>query len=487
MKKFNVYLLLLLMVAIWSCRSEKRAAEGDVTRVVIVSTNDIHAQIDKFPKFATFVKQIRAENEHVLLVDAGDRFSGNVYVDNAPEKGAPMIALMNKLDYDLAAFGNHDFDYGQTVMKKRVDEAGFDIICANINAQNSELGQPKPYAILEKAGIKFCFFSLIETGASHIPATNPGNLKNITFDYYKEVALANKELKQQCDVFIGLTHLGFFNDSLLAVAMPDFDVIVGGHSHTLVRAPKTINGVLVSQTGSNLNYAGVTYLDFQGKKLVNKTYKVVNLKEIGEGDPEVTLMVKEFCNRPEFLEKIGTTSAGLASKECVACLVTDAMAMATASDFAFYNKGGIRLNSIPAGDITIETVYRIEPFSNFIVIHHLSLKEMRELILNRFNGLRNPEERAVDLYVSEGKYTIIKDAAGKGVDVKFTDKNGNRLTDEGMKYKIALSNYVNSTYDFVGKEKGENTGIKIVDAVIPFVKEKQNVNYDSQRAFVNKK
>ena len=91
-------------------------------------------------------------------------------------------------------------------------------------------------------------------------------------------------------MFIGLTHIGFVGDSLLAIAMPELDVIIGGHSHTLIEGPLRINNVLVSQTGSNLKYAGVTYLDFKGKKLVNKTYKAVKLDTFAE-DAEIKAMV----------------------------------------------------------------------------------------------------------------------------------------------------------------------------------------------------
>lgn len=101
-------MVFVLLLAIFSaCQSDKNMTAA-TTRVVIISTNDIHAQIDHFPKFATFLKQIRAENPHVLLVDGGDRFSGNVYVDNAKEKGKPMFDLMGKLGYDVATLGNHD-------------------------------------------------------------------------------------------------------------------------------------------------------------------------------------------------------------------------------------------------------------------------------------------------------------------------------------------------------------------------------------------
>lgn len=486
LKSLYLWTLLSILAFCYSCRDEKTGSD-DVTRVVIVSTNDMHAQLTRFPELASFIKQKREVYPYLLVVDGGDRFSGNVYVDNALERGKPMIDLMNKVGYDLAAFGNHDFDYGQVVLKKRMEEAGFPFMCANIEATESEIGQLLGYKVIEKAGIKFCFLSLIETGStSHIPATNPDNVKNISFPYYMEVAKANKGLKDQCDVFIGLTHLGYTSDSLLAVVVPEFDVIIGGHSHTLISEPKIINGVLVSQSGSNLRYAGVTYLDFKDKKLVNKTFEVVKLDSLKK-DPEVEAMVQEFCNRPEFLEKIGVTSEGLKYKENVASLVTDAMCYATGCDFAFYNSGGVRYNSIPAGDITKETIYRIEPFNNYIVTHELTLDEMKELILNRFNGVKNPEERQIDLFVSEGRYTILKDEAGKGVDVVFVDKKGQKLVAGSHKYKIGLSNYVNSSYDFVGKGKGTNTSIYLVKAMIDFVKAKGDINYSERRTFVNKK
>lgn len=475
-------MLFVVAAFLWSC-----SGSSDTTEVVIISTNDIHAQIDKFPQFATFIRQQRAVHPNLLLVDGGDRFSGNVYVDNAVERGRPMVVLMNALGYDLATFGNHEFDYGQKELRKRLEEMNFPVICANIQAEESELGQPQGYYMLEKAGIRFCFVSMIEIdGRNHIPATNPAHLENISFRHFSEIVKEHKGLKGECDIFLALTHLGYTADSLLAVSMPELDVIIGGHSHTLIREPKVVNNVLITQTGSYLNYAGVTTLEFKGKRLVNKSYEVVKLDTVGAPDEEIAGMVKDFCNRPEFLEKVGETSKGLKYKENVASMVTDAMCKVAGCDFVFYNKGGVRLNSIPAGDITKEMVYRIEPFSNYIVTHVLTLKQMKELVLNRFNGIRNPEKRAVDLFVSEGRYTILKDEQGKGVDVVFVDRNGRKLKDENKKYKVGLSNYVNSTYEFAGKGAGTNTGIMIVDAIFDFLKTQKNVDYNKKRTFIEK-
>lgn len=481
-RSFLAGMLIVVSAFLWSC-----GGNAGTTEVVIISTNDIHAQIDKFPQFAAFIRQQRAVHPNMLLVDGGDRFSGNVYVDNAVERGLPMIALMNAVGYDLATLGNHEFDYGQKELKKRLEEMNFPVICANVRAEESELGQLPGYYMLDKAGIRFCFVSMIEIdGRNRIPATNPAHLENISFRHFSGSAEEYKRLKGECDIFLALTHLGYTADSILAVSMPELDVIIGGHSHTLLQEPKVVNNVLITQAGSYLNYAGVTTLKFKGKQLIDKSFEVVKLDTVGAPDEEIAGMVKDFCNRPEFLEKVGETSKGLKYKENVASLVTDAMCKVAGCDFVFYNKGGVRLNSIPAGDITKEMVYRIEPFSNYIVTHMLTLKEMKELILNRFNGIKNPEKRTIDLFISEGRYTILKDKQGNGVDVVFVDRNGRKLKEGSKKYKVGLSNYANSTYEFVGKNAGTNTGIMIVDAIFDFLKVQKNVDYNKKRTFIEK-
>lgn len=468
-------IMLWVVVVLCSC-------QNNTSKVVILATNDIHAQISRFPKLAAFIEQKRGEGGEVIVVDAGDRFSGNPYVDNAREKGDPMIQLMNKAGYEVACMGNHDFDYGQKILKKRLGEAKFPVLCANMVSENSELGTLPPYHILEKGGRKFCFFSLIQTGSNHIPATNPGNLENISFRYYKDVAREYQQLAKECDVMIGLTHLGFANDSLLALVMPDLDLIVGGHSHTVIREPKLINGVLVTQAGSNLNYVGVTTLEFKGKKLVNKTYSLASLKDFGETNEEMALLVEEINNRPEFKKVVGHAAADLKTKEEVASLMTDAMCEAAYCDFAFYNKGGVRLNTIPQGDITMEMVYKLEPFSNYIVKHEWTLEQMQNFLLKDYNRIADKEKRYINYFVSGGKYELVRNAEGDGVEVRFYDKQGKPVRDKKKLYKIAFSNYVASSNPLV--QGGEETGVYITDAVAGYLLKQEGIAYNGPRAFL---
>ena len=76
--------------------------------LIIISTRDIHGNLDNFPRLATLVKQYRAKYPHVLLVDSGAYFIGNPYVDDCEKRGEPLTILMNKLGYDVVTIGNHD-------------------------------------------------------------------------------------------------------------------------------------------------------------------------------------------------------------------------------------------------------------------------------------------------------------------------------------------------------------------------------------------
>ena len=105
--KLQMYMTLLWIMFLSGCQNTEEK------EIVIISTNDIHGRIEQFSKLATFVKRIKEEHPNVILVDAGDRFTGNPYVDHAKEKGFPIISLMNDLGYEVGTLGNHEFDFGQ--------------------------------------------------------------------------------------------------------------------------------------------------------------------------------------------------------------------------------------------------------------------------------------------------------------------------------------------------------------------------------------
>ena len=152
MKKIFLGILLLLCAALCACAPREKV-------VIILSTNDIHAQIQNFPQLATAVAECR-DTASVILVDAGDRWTGNAYVDQA-EGRRPVLELMNELGYDVATLGNHEFDVGQQTLAEAIDYCRFPVICANMVSENSPIPQLKPYVILDREGEKFAFVAAV--------------------------------------------------------------------------------------------------------------------------------------------------------------------------------------------------------------------------------------------------------------------------------------------------------------------------------------
>ena len=120
--------------------------------LVLLSTNDMHAQIDRFPQLAAAVAACRDTADNVVLIDAGDRWTGNPYVDRTPTPGMPIIRLMNRLGYDAATLGNHEFDHGQAYLGRIIDSMEFAVVCANLKSDTCTFPQLPPYAIIERGG-----------------------------------------------------------------------------------------------------------------------------------------------------------------------------------------------------------------------------------------------------------------------------------------------------------------------------------------------
>ena len=112
------------------------------TRIVIFHTNDTHSILINFPELAYLVDKERETTTHVLLVSAGDIFSGNAMVDYYDPPGFPKVDIMNRIGYDVNTIGNHDFDYGMEILQDRIEQADFPFILANIYTGNTSFPQP---------------------------------------------------------------------------------------------------------------------------------------------------------------------------------------------------------------------------------------------------------------------------------------------------------------------------------------------------------
>ncbi|MDR2885313.1 MAG: bifunctional metallophosphatase/5'-nucleotidase [Rikenellaceae bacterium] len=443
--------------------------------ITIIAVNDIHGGIDNFPRLATLVQQYRgADSLHTIVVDAGDRWTGNPFVDLNPERGQPVIDLLNALGVNVATYGNHEFDFGLDVLRKRVQEADYPFTAANIDSNFSPLPQPDPYICMNVDGVKLCFLGLITTARAGYPDGFVENFGSIKFSNPITTALEYRHLRDKADVLIGLTHIGYELDSVLAVQMPELDLILGGHSHTLVPDGHVIGRTLVTQASSRLKYANVVTIKMRGDKIADIRGRLVKLDTVAP-DPKFVAMVEAYAQLPELNEVKGAL-ATKSDKTGVMNMVTDIIRKSTGSDMAIYNWGGIRVDSLVAGPMTVADFYSIEPFGNTVVVLKMTEEQIRGLILRKFNSL-GKEARREDLYPSGFTYHVRTSVQGDGLDlyIKTKAKPGPDGT-----YKVAMSDYVDSIYDFDGAGTGEPTGVVVAHMLMQYFEKNSPVSSDNE-------
>lgn len=256
-------------------------------KLTVLHTNDTHSRIEPFPqdsgdfaglggaaRRARLVEQIRQQEEHVLLLDAGDIFQGTPYFNLY--EGELEFKLMTQMGYDAATLGNHDFDNGLEGLEKQLPHADFPFVISNYNFSNALLkGAFTPFKIFNKGGIKVGVFGLGIKLEGLVNERHYGNTR-----YLDPVAVAREmvqELKAQgCHLIICLSHLGYqyesekISDLRLASQVEGVDLIIGGHTHTFLKEPTLVQGpdghqVWVNQVG----WAGINLgrLDFSfGKR-----------------------------------------------------------------------------------------------------------------------------------------------------------------------------------------------------------------------------
>ena len=455
MKRFKI--TLFAMVAAAALMS---ACTPSTEKVIIISTSDIHSKLDMLPRLATFLDQARAQDTaRVFVVDAGDRWTGDPFVDMAPHAGRPIIEQMNALGYDVATFGNHEFDMGLDTLQRRVEDAKFPIVLANVNTGNTALQQPKPYVVKRMGAVKVGFLGLVTNYASGHPDGDDAIFVGTEF-FSPEWAAEQyaDELRAKCDLMVIISHCGLDRDTTnVATAFPMADLIISGHTHE--RYADRVGEVAVVQGTNKLRAVGVTTATITKGKVTALDTKFVTLPE--EEKQSVKEEVAAYRNVPYLTEPIGTFTVD-ADKMGLAHMMADEGRKVAGTDLAFYHVGGTRLAGLAAGEVSRGDIYELEPFKSFLVVTTMTLGDVKDMIINKFNDTTNQKEsHRVDLIPSGLEYTILTNAQGDAVDVRFRPQVKKEL------YTVAIADYVygNKVYAYTRRPAQGQTG-QVTDYLI---------------------
>lgn len=248
------------------------AARKNKVKLTILHTNDMHSRIEPFPltdksfggkggfaRLATLIAEIRAKEKNVLLLDSGDVFQGTPYFNMY--HGELEYKLMSRMGYDVGTIGNHEFDEGLDNIAKQMQHLNFPLVSANYDFSKTVLADKIPnYTVVTKAEKRIGVFGLGVALKGLVGKSNYGNT------IYKEpVSVANsiaKHLKEEekCDLVVCLSHLGYsyensrISDIEMVKQIENVDIILGGHTHTLLEKPeqhkdRTGRSVIINQVG----------------------------------------------------------------------------------------------------------------------------------------------------------------------------------------------------------------------------------------------
>ena len=219
-----------------------------ISEVVLLHDNDQHFDWNFVGAIQSEIHRVRSEHANVFHFNAGDIFVRHPHRWGEPnnhnfgwyaEQALFTIATMNKLGYDAMAAGNHEMDHVEHYTRQALETAEFPVLAANMDIRTERLPHMPPYTVLEtKEGYTIAVLGL-----------STGNFDGVERLDPIETTQKYLHLAEKHDLFIAVTHIGVSNDRELAEAVPELDVIIGGHSHTLLDEAEMVNGVLVAQAG----------------------------------------------------------------------------------------------------------------------------------------------------------------------------------------------------------------------------------------------
>lgn len=436
MSKLIMVITLLALAAISALPAGAQQNGQDFT-LTILHTNDVHARVDQFDssgnscdaeeaaanecfggaaRLKTAVEQVRAETPNTVLLDAGDQFQGTLFYNQY--RGGEAQEMMTLLGYQAMTIGNHEFDNGPGPLGSFGRGVKFLLVSANIDASaEPELaGLINPYTILEVGGQQIGVIGATTAEADILSSPGP----NVKFnEVAPAVGAAVDELTAAgVNKIIALTHIGYLADLELAKAVPGLDVIVGGHSHTLLSNtdpaaagsyPTVIAGADGSQTlvvtaGSWAKALGRLDVTFNGEGVVTGyAGEPILLDSSVVQDDAVRSRVNALAGPIEALRNqvIGTAIVDI-DGERAACrfaectmgdLIADAVlwkSQTNGAQMVITNGGGIRA-SIKAGNVTVGDVLTVLPFGNMIATFELNGAEVVQALENGVSRAENPD------------------------------------------------------------------------------------------------
>lgn len=437
------------------------------TTIKIFHTNDIHGYAvetlddDDVPEHIGYARAktfIDAqEADHKLIIDAGDVLHGQSFATIT--RGESMARLLQAMGTDIFVPGNHDFDYGAQRLLDLQEQYDLPIYANNVTKEGKTIFDG--YIVQKFGRIKVGIIG-ITTPETPIK-TSPKNVEGLSFSTPEEILMSAAERvyamkKQKCNVIIAVMHMGDEsylepNSVQLAQLLPDIDIIIDGHSHSVLENNK-VGETYIASTGEYFENLGMITIHLKGKRVQSIEADLVPAAEFKDVEPnaEIAALIEDINGgiQPILEEVVATAPVRLeGERELVRSgstnlgrMVAEAMRLETGADICITNGGGIRA-SIEPGDVTKGQIISVLPYGNMVMMVNATGEEIVQVL----NDVMIVGEGAFPQF--SGMTVEVTEDKKKGADgveylcykVKRVLINGAEI-DPAKEYSVAINDFI---------------------------------------------
>ena len=430
----------------------------DLRRLVMLHSNDMHGDffakethdrmVGGMSRLSGYVHKVREEEDDpVLYVISGDMLQGSII--DQEYRGISTILVMNMLEPDVVTLGNHEMDYGFSHLMFLERCANFPIVNANLYIKPTESNLFKPYHIIEIDGIRILFIGIITEEIIAKSKSEPliGTFIGIE-DAAEEVEyICNSYKDVDIDLTVLLTHIGFDQDIELAKLLPPeigVDLIIGGHSHTMLEQPEKVNDILLAQVGSGTEHIGRfdLILNMDTNSVHEFSWKAVPIDDTHcPNDPVMDELLSNYqeevdgkynsviCRLPHEMEhenRFRETELGN--------LFADILRYQFGVDIVFVASGSIRKKKM-SQLVTRTDIMEVYPYDEALISFSVDGATLREMLEHLMDSLYHHGSREFYQWNAELRANIEPD--GKIGDVWLKGEN----LDPRKEYRIAMQDY----------------------------------------------
>ncbi|GGA21797.1 bifunctional metallophosphatase/5'-nucleotidase [Neptunicoccus cionae] len=505
-----------LLTTISALALSASAAAADYS-LTILHTNDFHSRFEPISKYdsgcsaedndagkcfggsarlVTAIADARARSNNSILVDGGDQFQGSLFYTYY--KGKLAAEMMNKLGYDGMTVGNHEFDDGPEVLRGFMDAVDFPVLMSNADVSREELLKDKlaKSTVIERGGEKLGLIGLTPHDTHELASPGP----NITFTDPVDAVQGEVDRLTEMGVnkIIVLSHSGYMVDQKVAAETTGVDVIVGGHTNTLLsntneRAqgpyPTMVDDTAIVQAyayGKFLGELNVTFND-AGEIVSAEGEPVIVDGEVAEDADTKARIAEAAVPLDEIRNKVVAETAASVQGNREVCrieecemgnLVADAM-LARVKDqgiqIAIANSGGLRA-SLDAGEVTMGEVLSVLPFQNTLSTFQVSGQTVIDALENGVSQVEEVKGRFPQVAGLTFMWDPSKPAGEGRISNVMVDRgDGYAPIDPAATYGLVSNNYVRGGGDgfkmFRDAENAYDYGPDVADVLAEYLAE----------------